>query len=180
MTGVAPVLDTLLESLDFVWARVRGRIEDVGDEEYRWEPVAGCWTVHPAADLPEGRGRIDRVFPDPEPAPVTTIAWRTWHIAVECLDGYSRRAWGDPALDLGEQEWFVSADDARHGLDAAWAVYRKGLAALGEEGLRRMLGPDFGPYAESDFLALALHTQDEVSHHGAEIALLRDLYRTKR
>lgn len=180
MRFVAPVLDTLTESLDYVWARVRGRLDDIDDDEYRWEPVAHCWTVRPATGLSEGRGRIDRVLPDPYPAPVTTIAWRTWHIAVECLDGYSQRAFGDAALDLGEQEWFLSAADARHALDRAWAVYRKGLVALGDDGLWRTLGPAFGPYADSNFVALALHTQDEISHHGAEISLLRDLYRTRR
>ena len=31
---------------------------------------------------PGGRGEIEQVWPDPEPAPVTTIAWRLSHLAV--------------------------------------------------------------------------------------------------
>lgn len=172
MTGVTGrALADLTESLDYVWARVRGRLDDLGDEEYLWEPVAGCWTVRPGHPP-----TADRVFPDPEPAPVTTIAWRTWHIAVECVDGYSERAFAAKALDLGEQEWFLSAAEARHALDRAWAVFRDGCLALGEDGLWRTLGPAFGPFAESTYAAMLLHCQDEVSHHGAEISLLRDLY----
>ncbi len=33
-----------------------------------------------------------------------------------------------------------------------------------------------GPYAQANTVDLALHVLDEVIHHGAEIALLRDLY----
>lgn len=169
MTGRAHA--DLVESLDYVWGRVRGRVDDLGDDEYLWEPVAGCWTVRPSAPP-----TVDRVFPDPEPAPVTTIAWRAWHIAVECVDGYSERGFGAKALDLGEQEWVLSAAEARDALDRAWAGFREGCVALGEEGLWRTLGPTFGPFADSTYAALLLHCQDEISHHGAEISLLRDLY----
>jgi len=41
------------------------------------------------------------------------------------------------------------------------------------------LGEAWGPYADSTVLALALHAQREVTHHGAEIALLRDLFRAR-
>jgi hypothetical protein len=41
----------------------------------------------------------------------------------------------------------------------------------------RLLGPRGGPYAEDPMAELIAHTNREVMHHGAEIALLRDLYR---
>jgi hypothetical protein len=62
-----------------------------------------------------GTGRnytVDFTFPQPEPPPVTTIAWRLAHIIVGCLE-------------------------------------------------------------------LVLHIHREVIHHGAEVALLRDLYRQR-
>ena len=37
-------------------------------------------------------------------------------------------------------------------------------------------GPALGPYATDTWTALAVHVMDELAHHGAEIALLRDLY----
>jgi len=42
------------------------------------------------------------------------------------------------------------------------------------------LGPAWGPYADQTHLALALHAERELVHHGAEVALLRDLYAAMR
>jgi ankyrin repeat protein len=38
------------------------------------------------------------------------------------------------------------------------------------------MGPIAGPYAEDTRLAFVLHIIDEYIHHGAEVALMRDLY----
>ena len=46
-----------------------------------------------------------------------------------------------------------------------------------DEGLRRPLGPRGGPYADDAMAELIAHINREVMHHGAEICLLRDLYR---
>jgi hypothetical protein len=43
--------------------------------------------------------------------------------------------------------------------------------------LTRPCGTAEGPYAEYPFSSLVLHINREALHHGAEIALLRDLYR---
>ena len=42
---------------------------------------------------------------------------------------------------------------------------------------RPPLGPSWGPYADADTLDLALHVLDEVIHHGAEVGVLRDLWK---
>jgi len=39
------------------------------------------------------------------------------------------------------------------------------------------MGAVAGPYACSDRVAFVVHIMDELIHHGAEVALLRDLYR---
>ena len=51
----------------------------------------------------------------------------------------------------------------------------QGVRGLGGEGLTRPCGPAEGPFADYPMAALALHINREVLHHGAEIALLRDL-----
>ena len=61
-------------------------------------------------------------------------------------------------------------------LTAAWAVFRAAVASWGDGGLLGLLGPAWGPYSDHTNLALALHAQHEVIHHGSEVALLRDLY----
>ena len=40
-------------------------------------------------------------------------------------------------------------------------------------------GPAEGPYADYPKAALVLHIHREVIHHGAEVSLLRDLYRRR-
>ena len=42
--------------------------------------------------------------------------------------------------------------------------------------LGRPCGPPEGPYADYPFAALVLHITREALHHGAEVALLLDLY----
>jgi hypothetical protein len=51
------------------------------------------------------------------------------------------------------------------------------VAGLGAAGLARPCGPAEGPWAEASLAELIQHINKEVIHHGAEICLLRDLYR---
>jgi hypothetical protein len=66
--------------LDYVWPRIGGPLDHVSDDEYLWEPVPRCWSVRLQGDVWE----VERNIPPPEPPPVTTFAWRTWHIGSEC------------------------------------------------------------------------------------------------
>ncbi|MDY6999968.1 MAG: DinB family protein, partial [Actinomycetota bacterium] len=52
----------------------------------------------------------------------------------------------------------------------------EGVAGLHDERLFLPLGPAEGPWSEKSMVDLVLHINREVIHHGAEIALLRDLY----
>jgi hypothetical protein len=164
---------SLLEGLDNAWTPLVQRLEGLGNDEFRWEPAPDCWTVRHAAD---GCWYADRADDDPDPAPVTTIAWRSWHIAVDALDSYSSRLFGTTGTGFDGAEWVGDATAAAALLAAAWTVFRAGVADWGDD-LFEALGPDWGPFAEHSRLALVLHAQREVIHHGAEIALLRDLYR---
>ena len=60
-------------------------------------------------------------------------------------------------------------------LRTAGEVFRDGIVAWGDD-VFELLGPSWGPFAQHTRLDLYLHARHEVSHHGAEIALLRDLY----
>ena len=82
-----------LESFDGVWSSMTARLAGMGRDEYLWEPAPGCWSVRTAAD---GVVRVDgdRQQADPDPAPLTTIGWRLWHIGVDALDGYSAGLFG--------------------------------------------------------------------------------------
>jgi hypothetical protein len=164
----------VLLSLDNAWNPLVERLAGLTEAEYHWEPVAGCWTVRRAAD----NGWVaDWEDPDPDPAPVPTIAWRCWHIAVDCLDSYSARVFGASGTGLTGTQWVGTWPEARAHMAASYAVLRAGVAAWSDRDLLVPLGPRFPDNATRPNVDLALHAEREIIHHGAEIGLLRDLYR---
>src|SRR6266545_680976 len=70
-----------------------------------------------------------------------------------------------------------SADEAIAFLERTYRQWHTGISSLDEEGLRTPLGRKGGRYAKDPMAALIVHINREVMHHGAEIGLLRDLYR---
>ncbi len=62
-------------------------------------------------------------------------------------------------------------------LDAAYTAWNDGARTLDTAGLSRPCGPDEGAFAHYPVATLVLHINRETIHHGAEIILLRDLYR---
>jgi hypothetical protein len=70
-----------------------------------------------------------------------------------------------------------TADAGLAFLDHWYGRWHDAIRALDDDGLMRPLGPDGGPFADDSMLALITHINREVMHHGAEICLLRDLYR---
>ncbi|HLM28507.1 MAG TPA: DinB family protein [Acidimicrobiales bacterium] len=174
----------LVDLSDEVWRRTRARVEGLSDEEYFWEPVSGCWTIRQHGD---GTWVADWPLPRPEPEPFTTIAWRLWHLidmygedrAPRWLDvpsqgepiGHDDRAGAPPA----------TAADGAVLLERAHERWAAHLALATEERLGERIGPVAGPrYADRTRAAYVLHMLDEFIHHGAEIALLRDLWRWQR
>ena len=174
----------LAEQLDWHWrAQLRPRLNGLTDEEYRWEPVPGAWNVRPrgtsTAPLAIGDGdfTIDFARPEPDPPPVTTIAWRLGHITVGVLGMRAASHFGGPPLDYATYRYPGDAASALDQLDSAYATWMAGVRGLSPDRLARPIGAAEGPWAEHSMAELVLHINRETMHHGAEIALLRDLYR---
>jgi hypothetical protein len=119
---------------------------------------------------------VEFAFPEPEPPPFTTIAWRIAHVVVGVLAMRNASHFGRPAADYFSWEYAGTADEALAQLDEEYETWRAGVRDLGEEGLGRPCGPAEGPYADHPMADLVLHINRELIHHGAEISLLRDLY----
>jgi hypothetical protein len=81
---------------------------------------------------------------------------------------------GGPPVDYFSYEYPGTADRALQQLDGLYGAWVDGVRALGEDGLERACGED--GFETLSMAALVLHIHREVIHHGAEIALLRDLY----
>jgi hypothetical protein len=176
--------ELLVGQLDFYWtALLWPRLAGLTDAEYLWEPVEDCWTLRAG---PDGRLVLDAAAPDPDPAPVTTIAWRMVHIGAYCLANRASAFFDDggapPQVDMFDDRFVPAdlpgtADEAVAFLDAAYRRWHDGVAALDEEALQRPLGPRGAYFGTEPMAALILHINREVMHHGGEIGVLRDLYR---
>lgn len=168
--------------------RLDSRLEGLSDEEYLWEPVRDCWTIRPDGedwrpDLAPGA----RTHTADGSTPFTTIAWRMWHI------GASPDPWWPPTdFVTGEElvsRWFTpnparvaiaiaDATSARQALREVWRSFAENVERLSDDELRKNCGPRGGPFADWEVTGLVLHVADELIHHAAEIATLRDLFRT--
>ncbi|MBM2613945.1 DinB family protein [Actinoplanes sp. LDG1-06] len=163
---------TLREQWEWHWDnQVRERLEGLTDDEYFWEPVPGAWNVRPrGADW-----TIDFAFPQPDPAPVTTIAWRLGHVIVGVLAVRNAAHFGAAPASYEDWPYAGNAALARKQLEEQLDLWMAGVRALGEDGLRRPCGPA-EPYPDAPMATLVLHIHRELIHHLSEVALLRDLY----
>ncbi|CAN5883022.1 DinB family protein [soil metagenome] len=195
---LVPLLDQYDHATERLLARVTGPVIDSGDgadvevppltdAEYLWEPAPGAWSVRrqldgpgPGATVLVGAGEWGRDGgrPHPYPPPVTTIAWRMHHLT-EMLAG--RADWTVGSHSFDEDEMVVRGDAASaiDALRSAVAAWRAALIAADDAALDTVghsTYPD-GSDAEDPFLEIVWWVNQEVLHHGAEIALLRDLHR---
>lgn len=170
-------------TLQLAWhwdSQLRDRLAGLSDSEYFWEPAEGAWNIRPRGmsgpTQPVGSGRyaIDFAYPTPDPAPVTTIAWRVGHLLVGVFGARNASHFGGPPVDYASFDYPGSADDALESLDQHYRVWIDGVRSLTPAGLAAPCGE---PGFDADpMAALVLHIHREVIHHGAEICLLRDLY----
>lgn len=151
--------------------RLEHRLDGLTDAEYFWEPVPGCWSVVPDASASSGW-----TYPYEaaiEPAPVTTIAWRLVHIAADNWI-YWEHAFGPQQCNFPDLAVPSTAADAL----LNWRHSRKPVTAwLGDSSDGELDEPRpshlGSPRTAGEVVAILI---DEQVHHGAEMALLRDLY----
>jgi hypothetical protein len=153
----------LAEQLDWQWrSQLRPRLNGLTDEEYLWEPVPHMWSVRPRGtstapvSLGEGGFTFDYARPEPDPPRATTIAWRLCHLLVGVFGMRVAAHFGGPPASYQGYDYPGDAATALGRLDEVYAAWLAGVRGLGTAGLARPCGP---------------------LHHGAEVALLRDLYR---
>jgi DinB superfamily len=161
-------------------SRLRPRLAGLTDEEYFWEPVPGCWSVRPrgqgVASLEVGKGDliVDWAKWDPDPAPVTTIAWRLAHLIVGVFGERNARYFGGAPISDDSHQYAGTAAAALAELDEQVDRWITGVRGLDLAGLTERCRE---PGHEADSMAaLVLHIHREGIHHGAEVALLRDLF----
>ncbi|MEU0740827.1 DinB family protein [Streptomyces sp. NPDC006134] len=203
---IPPRLAPLLEQFDFarrrLVERLAGPVVDSGDgteiqvapltdDEYFWEPVPDCWSVRRRADGPGPRatllagagdwGRDAAPYPHPWPPPFTTLAWRLSHLG-EMLVLRADHTAGSHALTRDDCPVSGNAADAVAAFDTGAAAWREALLGVDDAALDTVGYCTYphGSDPEEPFAGIVWWVNQELLHHGAEIALLRDLYRARR
>ncbi len=179
-------LTLLLDQYDTSYQFVRDRLTGLTDEEYRWEPAPGCWSVRPRAEATtsdaHGKGAWVREFdtPEPEPPPFTTIAWRLCHIVSSQMQRCDY-TFGVRSLGRDEIELPGTAAEALAFLERSHQAWRAGLAGLADADLDTVGLSSYpgGLDPKLPFGDILWWTNRELIHHGAEIGVLRDLWRAQ-
>jgi hypothetical protein len=141
--------DTLLNTMLFIEMYTLNRAwTDLTDEEFFWEPLAGCWSVRQRSECrtPTPFGTedwvgdfdadlVERAVRGEVTEPLTTVAWLMWHIASmpgrlaepDFLGGTRSAESGRPAPYLGDHLIFISADDAALTMRTGWRALDRAL-----------------------------------------------------
>lgn len=106
-------VELVREELDDAYRMIRDRVEGLSDEEFWWAPVEDAWTVR---KTDRGTWAADYEYPDPEPAPITTIGWRVVHVA-ECKVMYHEYAFGEARLTWPDLDSPHTAADSIRALE---------------------------------------------------------------
>ena len=122
--------DLLRRQFDLTWALFEYHLDRLEPEDFLWEPGPYCWTVRRSAD---GTWVPDWAETEPDPVPVPTIAWVSWHIgwwwsvATDHLRGRAPRERADvtwPGDGPATVAWL-------RGLRTDWLAALKGLDDTG-------------------------------------------------
>ncbi len=111
---------------DLTWTLAELHLTELRVDDFLWEPGPLCWTVRPTPD-----GWVpDWADTEPDPIPVPTIAWITWHVGwwwtvtIDHLRGRTPSSREDVAWPGAARtvEWL-------RGLHTEWTTVLDGLTA---------------------------------------------------
>jgi hypothetical protein len=167
-------VELLKATMEEGWAILRPRLDGLTDDEFFWEPVPGCWTLHQGED---GRWIEDYDDPAPDPPPFTTIAWRVIHVAA-CKLMYFEYAFGPGRLTWDELVLPHTVADAIAWLEEHQARLRAALDGLSDGDLDELRLTNWGERWPTWRILWVIAAHD--LYHGGEIGCLRDLYRAQQ
>jgi hypothetical protein len=138
----------LVDLFDFVWNRFTDRMAGLMDPEWSWCPTFD-----------------DRI----------SLRWRLEHIAQFLIEARNWQWLGMSPPTMANTDASVTSAAALATLSGAFCAWR-GLLTNPDVDLSAPIGAPAGPYGHATRQSFVLHVADELIHHTAEAALLRDLY----
>lgn len=172
MPGYRPVSsrrDLLRWQFDLVWSLSRLHFDALTDDDSHWAPAAVSWTVRRGAD---GRWRPDFAETEPDPVPVPTAGWLTWHIGWWWSSAIAH-AEGDPIPERTEVYWPGDTAAALTWLEGLRERWLGVLDRLGDAELERATSYPWPAEAGLTVAHLAAWVNGELMKNAAEIGQLR-------
>jgi hypothetical protein len=195
--------ETLLEMMLFIEMFTLQRAwNGLTDDELMWEPAEGSWSVRPAAQCGTATpfvtgslaadfdaGLVTAADEGNAVEPLTSIAWLFWHVGsqpgraaeLDIFGGTHSAASGWTSPYIAAHPMFTTAQEAVAAMQTGWRALDTALRSATDEQLER---PNrFWGYGEPGPMGtgaqIVASILNEVSHHGTQIGVLRDLYRLR-
>jgi hypothetical protein len=177
---------------------------DLTDDEFLWEPTPATWSVRRRDECrtptPFGDGDwvVDFENPEPDPVPLTSIAWLAWHVGsmprrlteIDFFGGQHTMSSGWTSPYLTDHPIFTTAADAVTAIRDGWSALRAVIEVSSDERFEVLasrytyapepmrdglcvVGPPGPEHSVTFFVAGVLN---EMSHHATQMCFLRDLY----
>jgi hypothetical protein len=192
--------DALREQMLFIEMFTLSRAwTDLTDDEFFWDPMPGSWGIHPVEEsrtptpfvIGDWAADMDSdLASDPDRfEPLTTIGWLFWHCGtmagrtteLDFLGGEHTTDSGWTSPYLADHPIFTTAEDAVSTMREGWRALDAALRAATDERLEQPI--QFwgygGPGPEGTGAQVVASVLNEISHHGTQIGVLRDLYRLR-
>ena len=147
---------------------LHARIADLGDEEMAWAPASD------SLRMGESAPRVTHY--DGQPSPVATIGWRLEHIAAGLTDPRVPQ-WLSFDATVPPVPEHATADAVRRWLADAGSWFCSFVGSIDDEHLQQPMGAIAGQWGTSARAGFVCHLTNEAIHHGAEVGVLRDLWR---
>lgn len=162
--------DLLRRQFDLVWALVEYHLDRLEPEDFWFAPAGLCWTVR-RDDA--GGWAPDWSDTEPDPVPVPTVAWLTWHIGWWWSTA-ADHARGRPPRDRTDVAWPGpdAAEGWLRGLREEWLAALGGLSDADMDAASAYPWPAGAGRTVAD---MAAWVNAELMKNAAEIGQLRML-----
>ncbi|MCD5316428.1 DinB family protein [Kineosporia babensis] len=161
--------DLLRWQFDLAWSFFEYHLERLEDGDFLWEPGPLCWTMNPQAD---GTWEPDWAESEPDPIPVPTIAWTSWHLTW-WLGSALEQAAGREPLDPLTVAWPGVGEPAVTLLRELGAQWVAVLDGLDDETLAAATSYPWPADAGRTVADTAAWVNAELMKNAAEIGTLR-------
>ncbi|MFF6780075.1 DinB family protein [Streptomyces sp. NPDC012510] len=162
-------LDLLRWQFDLTWSLFEYHLERIEPDDFLWEPADLCWTMRRADD---GTWVPDWAETEPDPVPVPTVGWLSWHIgwwwSVACDHAHGRTP-----RDRSDITWPGAGAPAVEWLRAIRADWLEAVDRLTDADLESTTSLPWQNDARHTVAHLVAWVNAELMKNAAEIGQLR-------